>query len=99
MYNFTKGPKPLKNLKKKIFQSSLVAQQIKDRHCQCISLGPRPWHRFDPLDWELLHAAGVAKRKKKKEKNLSFPPKFLVTFIFLVEVYLIYNFVLISAVK
>ena len=48
---------------------SLVVEQVKYSVLSLIRLGSLLWLGFDP--WEILHAAGVTKkeRKKKKERN------------------------------
>ena len=54
----------------KNFQSSLVAQRIKDPVMSLQQLELLLWHRFDPWSaWELLCAVGAAPPAKKKEKK------------------------------
>ena len=50
--------------------SSLVAQQVKDLVFSLLWLGLLLWHKFSPWVWELPHASGVAKKKKKKNLPL-----------------------------
>ena len=55
----------LKKGGKKCCVSSLVAQQFKGLVLSLVCLGLLLWCGFDPWPWELMHAEGMAKKKKK----------------------------------
>ena len=48
------------------FWSCLVVQQVKGLVLSLQGLGSLLWYRFDPWPRELLPAAGMVKKKKKK---------------------------------
>ena len=55
-----------------MYKSSRVAQWVKDPALALQWLRSLPRRRFGSLAWELLHATGAAKKKKKietKKKN------------------------------
>ena len=53
----------------KTSMSSPVVQWDKDLVLSLQPLGLLLWHVFDFLAWELLHATGIAQRKKERKKR------------------------------
>ena len=52
-----------------IFQSSLVAQWVKDLALSLLWLRSLLWHRLDPWPREFPHAVGAVKKKKERERK------------------------------
>ena len=52
------------------FQSSPVAQWVKDPVLSLQWLGLLLWHRFDPWPGDLSHTVCTTRKKKEKEKKI-----------------------------